>query len=93
MNASINLYSNNKGEVNRFLSSFYNKNLNLYNSLKWEKKYTNPIEIAEFIGVYIDNTDKFTLNLWICIDKNIYINITPTNANKIIKYLFERYPY
>ena len=45
------------------------------------------------IKVYIDNKEKFDLHLWVCLDKNIFIHVTDLNANEIIKYLFERYPY
>lgn len=93
MIASVNLFSEKKGELNRFLSHFYNANLDIENNLNWEKKYTNPIEITELIGTYIDNSDKYLLNMWICIDKNVFINITPENGNNIIKYLYERFPY
>ena len=34
MQAVVNLYSNKKGELNKFLSSFYNTNLEIYNNLK-----------------------------------------------------------
>ena len=57
MFATVNLYSTKKGELNDFLSRFYNTDLEIYNNLNWEKKYTNPIELAEIIGVYIDNSD------------------------------------
>ena len=93
MKAFVNLYSNKKGEVNKFLSSFYNTNLELENNLKWEKEYANPIEIAEIVGTFIDNSDNFELNMWVCIDKNVYINITSDNADIVIKYLYERFPY
>ena len=42
---------------------------------------------------FIDNIDDFEIKLWICLDKNVYININEENANNVIKYLFERYPY
>lgn len=93
MIAVVNLYSNKKGELNSFLSSFYNTNLEIQNSLKWEKEYNNPIEIAEIIGLFIDNNDKYLITMWICLDKNIYINITEKNADNIIKYLYERFPW
>lgn len=93
MEATVNLYSNKPGELNRFLSIFYNTNLEIENNLKWEKKYANPVELAEIIGIFIDNSDKYLINMWICIDKNIFINITSENADNIIKYLYERFPY
>ncbi len=93
MCASVSLYSTKKGELDKFLSLFYDTNLNIYNSFKWEKKYANPVELAEIIGIYIDNSDLYNLQMWICIDKDIFISISETNANDIIKYLYERFPY
>ena len=93
MFAIVNLYSKKKGELNRFLSSFYNTNLDLEDSNNWKKQYNNPIEIAEIIGIFIDNSDSYFINMWISIDKNLFINITDDNENEIIKYLYERFPY
>ncbi|MBQ3415671.1 MAG: hypothetical protein IJH39_10120 [Clostridia bacterium] len=93
MKTSVNLYANEKGEINRFLSEFYNTDLDIQNNLNWEKVYENPIEIAEIIGVYVDNLDNFHLNMWISLDEDFYIKITNKNANEFIKYLYERYPY
>ena len=93
MIATINLFSNKKGELNRFLSRFYNTNLDIYNSLKWEKKSANPVELAEIIGVFIDNSDSYLLNMWISLDKDVFISVTEKNADNIIRYLYERFPY
>lgn len=93
MIATVNIYSNKKGELNRFLSNFYNTDLDIEDDLKWEKTYKNPVELAEIIGIYIDNSDEYVLNMWISLDRDVFINITNKNANKIIKYLYERFPY
>lgn len=93
MFVSVNLYSKKLGELNNFLSKFYNTNLEIYNDLSWEKKYNNPIEMAEIIGVFLDNIDDYFINMWICLDKNVYINVNEKNGNDIIKYLYERFPW
>ena len=90
---TLNIFSNKKGEINKFLSKFYNTSLDLENNLSWKKEYKNPIELSDIIGAFVDNCDKFDLNLIISLDKNIYISITENNADKLIRYLFERYPY
>ena len=90
---SVNLFSENSNELEKFLSSFYNSSFNLNNSLTWEHQYNNPIEVAEIIGTYIDNSDEFKIIMWVCLDKGIYINVSDVNANGLIKYLYERYPY
>lgn len=89
----INLYSDKKGEINKFLSHFYNTNLNIESALKWEKKFNNPIEMVELIGTFIDNNEDYKINMWISLDKDIFINVTEHNVDDIIKYLYERYPY
>jgi len=93
MQATVNLYSNKKGELNDFLSRFYNTDLEIYNNLKWEKKYANPLELAEIIGTFIDNLDDYDIIMWISLDKNVFISVSEDNANDIIRYLYERYPY
>ena len=92
MNALVNLYSTNSNDICNFLNRFYNK-IVCNNINKWEKSFNNPIEIADIIGVFIDNNYKYKINMWICLDSDFFINITDNNANNIIKYLFERYPY
>lgn len=93
MFAIVNLYSEIKGELNNFLSRFYNTNLDIVDDLKWEKKYANPIELAEIIGVFIDNFDEFNIKMWISLDKDVFININEKNGDSIIRYLYERFPY
>lgn len=93
MLASVRLQSKKKGELNKFLSEYYNTNLEIDNKFNWEKVYENPIEITELIGTFVDNLDHFDIKMWISLDKDIFIKISEKNADDIIKYLFERYPY
>lgn len=89
----VNIFSEKKGEIENFLSRFYNTDINLNNSLFWEKNYDNPVEIAEIIGIYIDNSDNFSITMWISLDKHIYVHVNELNANELIKYIYERFPY
>ncbi|CDE24546.1 putative uncharacterized protein [Clostridium sp. CAG:440] len=93
MVAFVNLYSKNKGELNNFLSKFYNNNLKITDDNSWEKDFNNPVEIAELVGAYIDNNDNYNISMWICLDEGVLIKITNKNADDIIKYLYERFPY
>ena len=83
----------NKGELNNFLSKFYNNNLKITDDNSWEKDFNNPVEIAELVGAYIDNNDNYNISMWICLDEGVLIKITNKNADDIIKYLYERFPY
>ncbi len=90
----VRLYSSKRNEINSFLNSFFNtKNNDFINLLEWEKKYQNPVEIAEIIGTFIDNNDKYSINMWISLDEGLFININDGNADQVIRYIYERYPW
>lgn len=89
----VNLYSDKEGEISKFLNSFYGNKIDIKNELKWENKYDNSVEIADIIGAFIDNNDKYKINMWISLDEGAFINVTDYNADEIIRYLYERYPY
>lgn len=93
MNTIVDLYSSKSNEIYKFLNKFYENDICDKNTTKWEKVFNNPIEIADIIGVFIDNNDKYNINMWISLDNDFFLNVTDNNVNQIIKYLFERYPY
>ena len=88
----LNLFSEDEENLKEFLEKYYNNSFNI-NDHKFEKNFKNPVDMIEIISTIIDNNYKYKIGIWISIDKNIFINITDQNINKIIKYLFERYPY
>ena len=95
MEVVVRLYSNKRNEISRFLNSFFNLNNEneFMTLLEWEKKYQNPVAITELIGTFIDNNDKYSINMWISLDSGVFININDDNADNVIKYIYERYPY
>lgn len=98
MQVVVRLYSTLSGEIKRFLSQFYGNSIfNLINvseqSKEWEHGYPNPIEIVDIIGAYIENIEDFNLSMWISIDSGVFIKVTTDNADELIRYLYERFPY
>ncbi len=97
MESVVMLYSNTENEINRFLKSFFskkdNQNIEKNNLLEWQKKYQNPLEIVDMIGTFIENNDQYKINMWISLDKDVFINVTDQNADKLIRYIYERYPW
>ena len=86
---TLNLYCKDQNELSSFLERFYNK--------KFEKSienitFDNPIEMVDLISAIIDNNDKYNINAWINLDEDIFIKISNSNLDDIIKYLYERYP-
>ena len=93
MKAKIILFSEKSGEINNFLNKFYSNKSELSESTSWKKEFPNPVEITEFIAAFADNEHSFDIAMWISLDEDIFIKISSSNSNNIIKYLFERYPY
>lgn len=97
MKTFIRLYSNENGEITRFLEHFYHSSQNFNTKdislLEWEQSFENPVEMADMIGVFIDNVDDYKINMWVCLDKDILINVTKNNVDDLIRYLYERFPY
>ena len=86
---SLELYCQNQEELLDFLEKFYNK--------KIEKtienfSFSNPLEMIDIATAVIDNNHKYDIHAWVNLDEDIFIKITSTNLNDIIKYLYERYP-
>lgn len=94
MSSVVRLYSEKPGEISKFVKEFFDTNTpSVSNDLLWEKDYENPVEIADIIGTFIENSDNFNINMWINLDDNVYINVTDSNADELIRYIFERFPY
>ncbi len=93
MVAKVILFSNTDGEIDNFLNKFYNSNITSTNSMSWKKDFPNPIEISEIAAAFSDNDSLFNLNMWISLDEDVFIKVSSSNVNTIIKYIFERYPY
>lgn len=92
MRSSVNIFSEKKGEINRFLSSYYNTDLEIYNKLNWHKSYKNPVEMTDLIGVFVENRENFRISLWVCLDHDVYVRVSDKNADNLIRYIYERYP-
>lgn len=92
---TVTLYTTKEGEINRFLEEYKKEEdkLPLEHNMKWFYQYENPTEIADIIGSFIDNNEKYQFSMWISLDPGFQIQVTDHNADAIIRYLFERFPY
>ena len=86
---SLNLYSKDKNEISNFLERFYNKK---FNKSIVNISFDNPLEMVDLISTLIDNNDQYNISAWINLDEDIFIKISNSNLDEIIKYLYERYP-
>lgn len=95
MESMVKIYSKNLDELSSFLHDFYKKEVNIEPNVScWEHKYKNPVEMSDIVAAFIDNKSKYPkCNMWVSLDFGTYINISESNYNYFIQYLFERYPY
>ena len=94
MSSIVRLYSEKIGEISKFINEFFDTNpQKISNELMWQKTYENPVDVADIIGTFIENKDNFDINMWVNLDDNVYINVTDSNADDLIRYIFERFPY
>ncbi|MBE5805317.1 MAG: hypothetical protein E7313_01145 [Clostridiales bacterium] len=91
MYTTVQLYSIVPKEIEKFLNKFFNSNI-INVQKKWQHNYNNPLEMVDIIGAYIDNIDEFNISMWISLDADVFIKVTPDNVNELIKYMYERYP-
>ena len=93
MNAIVDIYSKESTEIKKFIDAFFEDDIDINNNSKIEIIYKNPLHTSDIISAFIDNIENFKINMWVSLDKGFFININKHNADKIIRYLFERYPY
>ena len=75
---------------NFIIHAWFNK---IEADLEWEQKFENPIEIVDIIGAFIENDDAYKISMWISMDEGCFIHVSDDNADEIIRYLYERFPY
>ena len=92
MPATLKIYSENIYDLEKFLSSFYEKEIILENKTYYEIDFDNPINLIDILTSFSENEDTFKLSFWISLDNNIYILVNSQNIDQIIRYLYERYP-
>ena len=69
MSISISLWSNLQGEIQSFLSSYYQKDfVNNEQLNSWTSDFCNPLESIDMISALMDNFHKYKVNIYIHID-------------------------
>lgn len=96
MQGIVRLYSIIPGEIKRFLLHFCGNDSSddeFISDKQWQKDYPNPVEIVDIIGAYVENIEDYNLTMWVSIDSGVFIKVTEDNADELIRYLYERFPY
>jgi hypothetical protein len=92
MPIGISLWSRKKGEIKRFLESYYQKQMSVDEDVgQWIYVYNRPMEAVDIISAVIDNSDNYEICTYIQVDEGDAHPVTSENHNDIIKSIFYLY--
>lgn len=90
MTISVSLCSEKIGEIKNFLSNFYEKDIQIDDSVKrWMYVYREPLKSVDIISTVMDNSDMFNINVFIQVNGGKFHHVNEKNHNEIIKDMFE----
>ena len=92
MSITINLVSEKYGELEQFLSNYFEKDMLVdSDTLEWTYTFRKPLDSVSMINAIIDNSDIYSFTPWISMDKDLFIKIEENNHNDLVKYIFDRF--
>ena len=62
MVAKVFLLSSKSDDISEFLYKFYDKEIDIDNSMSWTSDFLNPVDLAEIIAAFVDNISNFDIN-------------------------------
>jgi hypothetical protein len=92
MSVAISLWSNQQGEIQKFLRSYYSKNVEIDKcSRQWMIDFSNPLDSIDIISALMDNVPYYDVVMYIHMDNGYLHKITKENCNDVIKGLLSIY--
>jgi len=92
MSITISLWSTKQGEIQKFLSSYYQKDYKSEKfSRRWIGDFINPLDSIDMISALMDNIESFDVVMYIHMKNGYLHRITEVNYNDVIKGLIGIY--
>lgn len=92
MPITVNLSSESEGIIKSFLDRYYEKDTKIDTDVsEWINVFNKPLEAIDLITSVVDNSDSFDIQLMVCMDIGILIEVTQENVNDIIRFMLFRY--
>ncbi|HOQ06903.1 MAG TPA: hypothetical protein PK127_04805 [Clostridiales bacterium] len=89
MSLTVNLWSRKEGELKRFLSCYYECDVEISDSAGgWFHEYARPAEAVDIISAVIDNSDRFQITMYIQLGDGRLYKVTEANHNDVIRDIF-----
>ena len=85
---TVSLITNQKDEINRFLSTYYQREMDIKNeTFKWSMICNSPFECLNIVTTAIDNNDKYNMQVHISMPE-LEAVIDDNNVNDFVKYIY-----
>lgn len=92
MSVAISLWSNLQGEIQRFLLSYYQKDIRGEEySHRWIEDFINPLDSIDIISALMDNIQNYKVTMYLHMENGYLHKITEENYNDVIKGLIGMY--
>lgn len=92
MSVTLSLWSTKQGEIQRFLSSYYEKDYTGEEfSRRWIENFNNPLNSIDMISALMDNIDSYDMTMYIHMDNGFLHKITRNNYDDVIRGLIDIY--
>jgi hypothetical protein len=92
MAITISLWSTKQGELNRFLYSFYEKDMEVdCSSRRWVKSFFKPLDSVDMICALMDNIERYEVAMYLHMENGYLHRITDCNYEDVVRGLFEMY--
>ncbi len=92
MSVTLSIWSTQRGEIRRFLHSFYQEDFkNEENSRRWVRDFINPLDSIDMISALMDNIEYFDVTLYIHMENGFLHKITEKNYDDVIRGLIGIY--
>jgi hypothetical protein len=92
MSVTISLWSTLQGEIQRFLSCYYQRDIKTdAHSNRWMGDFLNPLDSIDMISALMDNIENYNVTMYIHMENGYLHKITKINYNDVIKGLVELY--
>jgi len=73
MVSEVILFTYKSGEIDNFLNRFYSSSSFINNNSYIKLSFLNPLELSELIAAFSDNNTLFDIDMWISLDKDVFI--------------------
>lgn len=81
----INLMSNKKGEIKKFLDLYYNGNSKVDEDIsEWIYIYNKPVEAIKIIDSFVNKGEKFKISLWVQVGEDDLTVVDKHNKDLIL---------